>query len=967
MRRKEIGKKMLIWTLSASMLAAPVLSSVSVYAEEYNVDQSNLNDNAKGAVATATDAAQSAEGAEAAGGTAATEADEAKKAAEIAEALAEKAILIYNEEEGKKVDVAGGAVTEAAGKVTTAQNAANQDKTDTETAASKAQNDAVGIVKKADEAMAAVYEDLGNKTIDKALTDAETAFGNATGDITDGKTTAEGKLTEIEDAIAAGTTDKRGMQALAGEADAAAQKAEGALTDAQDAVKATKDAYDKTLKIADDAQKELDKLLKDYETLAGQKDGDIETQKKAAKDAIEAAQGVLDKAEEDLKKAKDAYDASMKGLETATKDAEDAKNAAQIAASKADKAIDDLAILTSGRDYQTLVKERTAANDELSSAITNQGNVDEAQNLIIKTANEEKERQNGIIRTANSNIETLNGEINEIKNSDAYKAYENTIGDGDTYQLSVNNILAKKIDDKREVAGKKAGDPIKVKIRDWTVTIGRYTQSDIDEAKAYVQAYDAAVAAKAVLDGQISAKNTEISSNQTTINKANQAIAYQNNTVIAGANAAKKAAADNVTEKRNAYNELTDLVKGVDDCFFTADETFTYELTVEEQAAFKQYIGKAAESTSDFNTVNSDATKYKNATEDESFINLLKDYRNALKDTNLVDFVVRTLALKDSIDKAYERFEIVGDYHEYISLDGAYYTFDVVNGDKENISYFVALTSDKCIVKTINDTQKAVYAATFADEKAKKAESAAAQAKLDEAAALAKYTAALKAVEDAKEALKKIKFQDVTVEKKIELKATLANAKSVCSQAKEKYETSAKTAEELEETAGAARKAADKAKELADAIIVPAVANGTSAAPSFDEDDDVVLVGGRTVTNPQGTTNNGGGAVVTSSVRQGIAAGVANAANTANGGVALADNQIPLADGNAILGNNANKMNNNKKELKKLSPNDVPLAANVDFEDEQFSLVWLLAALAAAALIGFGTYKYQMSRKESAK
>ena len=83
--------------------------------------------------------------------------------------------------------------------------------------------------------------------------------------------------------------------------------------------------------------------------------------------------------------------------------------------------------------------------------------------------------------------------------------------------------------------------------------------------------------------------------------------------------------------------------------------------------------------------------------------------------------------------------------------------------------------------------------------------------------------------------------------------------------------------------------------------------------------------------------------------------------------MALADNQIPLADGNAILGSNANKTNNNKKELKKLSPNDVPLAANVDFEDEQFSLVWLLAALAAAALIGFGTYKYQMSRKESAK
>lgn len=963
MRRKEIGKKMLIWTLSASMLAAPVLSSVSVYAEEYIGDQSNLNDSAKGAVEKAAEAIESAEGAEKAGGTAATEADEAKKAAEIAEALAEKAILIYNEEEGKKVDVAGGAVTEAAGKVTTAQNAANQDQTDTETAASKAQNDAVEVVKKADKAMAAVYEDLGNKTIDKALTDAETAFGNATGDITDGKTTAEGKLTEIEDAIAAGTTDKRGMQALAGEADAAAQKAEGALTDAQDAVKATKDAYDKALKIAEDAQKELDKLLRDYETLAGQKDGDIATQKKAAEDAIKAAQGVLDKAEEDLKKAKDAYDASMKGLETATKDAEDAKAAANLAKAAADTAIDDLAILTSGRKYETLVNDKKTANDALETAKSDKVSVDAAQDGIIAAANAEIGVQNGYIQTATGNISTLNNEINAIKNSDAYRSYEKTIYEGNYIEVLGVPVPLDKIGEMRKVATKTTSD-VKINLG---IIKKKYTQKEIDEAKAYVQAYDAAVAAKAVLDGQISAKNTEISSNQTTIYNANQAIAYQNNTVIAGANAAKKAAADNVTEKQNAYDELTDLVKGVDDCFFTADETFTYELTVEEQAAFKQYIAKAAESTGEFNTVNSDATKYKNATEDESFINLLKDYRNALKDTNLVDFVVRTLALKDSIDKAYERFEIVGDYHEYISLDGAYYTFDVVNGDKENISYFVALTSDKCIVKTINDTQKAVYAATFADEKAKKAESAAAQAKLDEAAALAKYTAALKAVEDAKEALKKIKFQDVTVEKKIELKATLANAKSVCSQAKEKYETSAKTAEELEETAGAARKAADKAKELADAIIVPAVANGTSSAPSFDEDDDVVLVGGRTVTNPQGTTNNGGGAVVTSSVRQGIAAGVANAANTANGGVALADNQIPLADGNAILGNNANKMNNNKKELKKLSPNDVPLAANVDFEDEQFSLVWLLAALAAAALIGFGTYKYQMSRKESAK
>ncbi len=967
MRRKEIGKKMLIWTLSASMLAAPVLSSVSVYAEEYIGDQSNLNDSAKGAVEKAAEAIESAEGAEKAGGTAATEADEAKKAAEIAEALAEKAILIYNEEEGKKVDVAGGAVTEAAGKVTTAQNAANQDQTDTETAASKAQNDAVEVVKKADKAMAAVYEDLGNKTIDKALTDAETAFGNATGDITDGKTTAEGKLTEIEDAIAAGTTDKRGMQALAGEADAAAQKAEGALTDAQDAVKATKDAYDKALKIAEDAQKELDKLLRDYETLAGQKDGDIATQKKAAEDAIKAAQGVLDKAEEDLKKAKDAYDASMKGLETATKDAEDAKAAANLAKAAADTAIDDLAILTSGRKYETLVNDKKTANDALETAKSDKVSVDAAQDGIIAAANAEIGVQNGYIQTATGNITTLNNEINAIKNSDAYRSYEKTIYEGNHTEILGVSVPYDTIGEMREVATKTTND-VRYKITKYIKVY--YKQSDIDAAKAYVQAYDAAVAAKAVLDGQISAKNTEISNNQTTINNANQAIAYQNNTVIAGANAAKKAAADNVTEKQNAYDELTDLVKGVDDCFFTADETFTYELTVEEQAAFKQYISKAAESTGEFNTVNSDATKYKNATEDESFINLLKDYRNALKDTNLVDFVVRTLALKDSIDKAYERFEIVGDYHEYISLDGAYYTFDVVNGDKENISYFVALTSDKCIVKTINDTQKAVYAATFANEKAKKAESAAAQAKLDEAAALAKYTAALKAVEDAKKALNKIKFQDVTVEKKIELKATLANAKSVCSQAKEKYETSAKTAEELEETAGAARKAADKAKELADAIIVPAVANGTSAAPSFDEDDDVVLVGGRTVTNPQGTTNNGGGAVVTSSVRQGIAAGVANAANavnTANGGVALADNQIPLADGNAILGSNANKTNNNKKELKKLSPNDVPLAANVDFEDEQFSLVWLLAALAAAALIGFGTYKYQMSRKESAK
>ena len=522
MFRKEFGKKLLIWTLSASMLAAPVISGVNVYAEGYSVDETNLNDKAKDEVAIASDAAESAEGAETAGGNAAAEADEAKQAAEIAEALAEKAILIYNEEKGKKVDVAGEAVTEAAGKVTTAQQAADGDLTAAQTAAATAQTNAATIVGEADSAMAATYAELGNKTVDAALTDAETAFGTATNTISSGKTTAEEKLTEIENAVAAGTIDKAGMQALAGEAETAAKNAENALTDAQNAVSATKAAYDKALAIVNEAQGKLNELVKAYETLAGQKDADVEAQKKAAEEAIAAAENVLTKASKDLETAKAAYDLSMKGLETAEKDAADAKEAAQIATSKANKAIDDLAILTSGKDYQTLVNERTAANDELSGAITNKGNVDAAQDLIIEAAKAEKERQNEIIRTANSNIETLNGEINAIKNSDAYRSYEKTIYDGNYIEVLGVPVPFDKIGEMRIVATKTTSD-VKINLG---IIKKKYTQKEIDEAKAYVQAYDAAVAAKAVLDGQISAKNTEIGNNRTDISNANLAISY---------------------------------------------------------------------------------------------------------------------------------------------------------------------------------------------------------------------------------------------------------------------------------------------------------------------------------------------------------------------------------------------------------------------------------------------------------
>lgn len=603
-------------------------------------------------------------------------------------------------------------------------------------------------------------EPVLKEEIDEAITEAEEKVAEANEETAEVQDDVDEQLAGIVEAAESDTAEKlEDAQAAADAAEAAKEKAEKAADKAQNAgdqftaEKAAKEAaaaaeeaqkaaddacaaYDEAFSILEDAIERYNKAVADAELTVSGGDAQI-----AAQEALDAAQGALDAAKKAVDDAKTEYDKAMADNATAQAAAEEAAKQAGIAQDAAEDTVENLEDVKDV-DVEDLEAKKAAKEQELQATIDAQPAINDEQDAIIAEAEAKKAAAEAKI----AKYDAAQAKMNEMERGTGI------FGLGDS-----------KITEARKVASKKAGDK---------KGFGkRYTQAEIDAAKAVVAEYEAA---QKVVDS---------------INLAEQkGIVATAESDIANAEATKNAAAQAISDKTAEIAGITASIKTVTDYIYDNDEAVTYDM--KDNAEYQKLLEELKASTANYNGSVALREKYEDVIDtdgDKLFTKIKKFFEEISMEYNL------------------NGTEISFDWK-----NGVIYTNDgltlMIGKDQQNVQTLLKWENDKLTVVTIDEAEFATYSATFDKVAAAQAANRAAEAAVAEKVALDKYNAAVAALAAAQERLDAAKLNKLNIKAAEEaLKAAQQNVDD----AKAEWERAQEAADAAKDAAEAAKQAVE--------------------------------------------------------------------------------------------------------------------------------------------------------------
>lgn len=652
----------------------------------------------------------SAENADKAAYEAALAAEEALKAAEeLAEKAAEAAL--ETDAEGNYTQTVsngnGGSVEQPI-----LESTLDQKITDAEQKVDAANKNTSTVQQETDTALAGVVADAEADTAEK-LTEA----ANAADAAETAKTVAEQAAEKAKNATDQFTAEKQ------------AKKAQEAADQAQEAADQAKAAYEDSVKILNDA-------VDAYNNLVAAAEASVAAGTQDAQAALDAAQAALDAAKAAVDAAAAEYEAAMLNSTKAETAAKEAAAQAATAAAAAGEAVSNLEEAKKV-DQKALEAQKADKEAALSKAQTDKEVIDAEQDQVIADEQAKKEAAEAKITA-----------YNEAKARKEQMEYS-----------GISNGWNSEISQARTVASKNAGDRK-------PFSFSRYTQEEIDAAKAVVAEYDAA---KALVDSTDVAALRE------------QSAAAQNN--IADAQQKKADAASAVNTLTTEIAELTASLATITDYIYSDESAEVTYLDKDNQAKYQELEAQLSQSFAAYQEVKKDTETYIAATEDPGFLQWLGG-----------------LFTGETWSKWFDELDLEAKYHGWKTQDG---TYIVVQNDKDNTQALITIRDDKAYIASIDEAEFATYSATFDKVAASQAAAKAAEAAQAEDAALKKYNAAVEALKAAQARLDAAKLK----------KLDLENAQKAVAEAQKNVDNSKQKWEDAQKAADDAQKAADEAKK----------------------------------------------------------------------------------------------------------------------------------------------------------
>ena len=590
-----------------------------------------------------------------------------------------------------------------------------------------------------------------NDDLDAAITDAENKVQDANNSNQD---TIDATQKEIDDLAAQAVADTDAQLKIAedaaDDAEAAATKAQDELAKAQAASDyyTAKKAADAATNAYKDAQKAADAAGKAYQEAqdilaAAQKavDEAIAACDVSTGDAMDTAQNAIDDAQAALDAAKAIVDNAEIEYAVAKANLDEAEDAAVKAAETveaiANGIVGDLE-KEKGADVDQLENDKAAAEEALKKAEADKKLIDAQQDDIIKKATEDKA--------------AADAKMNEYNNADALVDELEDDGPFGWATPEIDKLL--------KVASKTTSDYK----YGWPV-YQKYTQSEIDAAKAKVAAYNAA---KTLIE------NTDI-------HAVRQASTDAQNR-IDNANTAKNEAANAITKKKNEVASLEASIKTITDFIYNNSSAVVYELDNDD--TYNKLLAELNASIAQYDKSVKSREEYQDATN--------RDWKNVL----------------ESLEKLLKELKIEyknnGDYIDWktLSINTEYGKLTLFGHNDENVATLINIENGKLTVAKVDELEFATYAATFDAVAAAESAARAADAAVKEQEAKAKLDAAKMALQIAQERLDAARLKKMNLEK---ARMDLAKAQENVDLTKLEWEAAKESAEE-------AKKAADDAK-----------------------------------------------------------------------------------------------------------------------------------------------------------
>lgn len=550
--------------------------------------------------------------------------------------------------------------------------------------------------------------------------------------------TAE-KLTEAADAADAAETAKTAAEQAAEKAKNAvdqftaekqAKKAQEAADQAQAAADQAKAAYEESVKILNDAADA-------YNNLVAAAEASVAAGTQDAQAALDAAQAALDAAQAAVDAAAAEYEEAMQNSAKAGAAATEAATQAAEAAAAADGVVSKLEEAKQV-DQESLKAQKADKEAALAKAQTDKAAIDAEQDQVIADEQAKKEAADAKITA-----------YNEAKERKAELEY-----------AGISNGWSSEISQARTVASKNAGDRK-------PFSFARYTQQEIDAAKAVVAEYDAA---NALVD------STDI------VALREQSAAAQNS--IADAQQKKADAANTVNTLTTEIAGLTASLATITDYIYSNEDAEVTYLDKDKQAEYQELADQLSQSFAAYQEIKQDTEAYIAATADPGFLQWLGG-----------------LFTGETWSKWFDELDLEAKYHGWKTQDG---TYIVIQSDKDNTQALVTIRDDKAYIASIDEAEFATYSATFDKVAASQAAAKAAEAAQAEDAALKKYNAAVEALKAAQARLDAAKLKKLDLEN---AQKALAEAQKNVDASKQKWEDAQKAADEAQKAADEAQKA----------------------------------------------------------------------------------------------------------------------------------------------------------------
>lgn len=517
----------------------------------------------------------------------------------------------------------------------------------------------------------------------------------------------------------------------------AANAAQAAYTEAQKAADAAGKAYQDAQDILAAAQKAVDDAIAACDVSTG--------------DAIEVAQKAIDDAQEALDAAKIIVAQAEVEYAAAQANLDAAKLAAEDAAKKADaigEGITEDLEKTKGVDVDKLTADRDTAKADLKKAEEDKKVIDKEQDAIILKATQDKAAAETKIKEYNEN-----------------KSYIDDMEDEGFLGLGKSEI-----DEAREVAGKTTKDVKYYKVPVFNIGPVYYTQAEINDAKAKVEAYNAA---KTLV-------------NNTNVNALKQASTNAQNQINT-ANGVKNATALAISNKQTEIARLGANIATVTDYIYNNPDADVYDLS--KNATYLELMDQMKASNAQYDKSVETRKDYQDAT-DRDWWNIFESIKKLLKELSI-------------------EFDENGDYIDWskLAVETEYGKLTLKLGhNDQNVATLINIENGKLTVAKVDELEFATYAATYeavaAAESAQKAADAAQKAQ----EAKEKLEAAKLALQLAQERLDALKL------KKLNLEA----AKLALEEAKKNVELTKLEWEKAQEFADDAKEAAEEAKVVSE-------------------------------------------------------------------------------------------------------------------------------------------------------